>query len=83
MPEDREWDGWGTDGGMHNVHVSSSGCPAEEAVRRLVQHAREKYGVALDLSMWRFWVKEVGPTVAARTLHYRVDEGGRLVRVDS
>lgn len=83
MSEDGDWDGWGTDGGMHIVHVASQACSAEEAVRRLVQRARQKYGVALDLIMWRFWVKKVDSMVPAPRLDYRVDESGRPVRLES
>jgi len=83
MPEVGDWDGWGMDDGPHSVHVSSRGCSAEEAVGQLVRRAREKYGVGLELTTWRFWLKEVGPMVRGRSLHYRFDEGGRLVRSDS
>jgi len=82
MPEVGDWDGWGLDDGPHSVHVSSRGCSAEEAVRQLVQRAREKYGVGLELRTWRFWLKEVGPMMQGRSLHYRFDEG-RLVCTDS
>jgi hypothetical protein len=82
MPEVGDWDGWGMDDGPHSVHVSSRGCSAEEAVVQVVQRAREKYGVGLDLKTWRFWLREVGPMVQVRSLHYRLDEEGRLVRTD-
>ena len=82
MPEVGDWDGWGMDDGPHSVHVSSRGCSAEEAVGQLIQRAHEKYGVGLNLKTWRFWLREVGPTVQGQSLHYRFDEGGRLVRTD-
>ena len=83
MPEAGDWDGWGMDDGPHSVHVSSRACSPEEAVGQLVQRAREKYGVGLDLTTWRFWLREVGPTVGRPSLHYRFDERGRLVSTDS
>ena len=83
MPEVGDWDGWGMDDGPHSVHVSSRGCSAEEAVGQLVQRAREKYGIGLELTTWRFWLKEVGPMVRGRSLHYRFDERGGLVPTDS
>ena len=83
MSGNGDWDGWGTDGGMHIVHVASEACSADEAVRRLVQRARQKYGVALDLMMWRFWVKKVNARVAGPLLQYEVDESGRPVRLES
>ena len=82
MSGNGDWDGWGTDDGMHIVHVSSRECSAEEAVAQLVQRARRKYGVSLDLMMWRFWVKKVDPIVPGQLLHYRVDESGRPVPLD-
>ena len=82
MSGNGDWDGWGTDGGMHVVHVSSQGCSAEEAVAELVQRARQKYGVSLDLMMWRFWVKKVDSMFPGQLLHYRVDESGRPVRLE-
>ena len=82
MSESGDWDGWGTDNGMHIVHVSSRACSAEEAVGQLVQRARQKYGASLEFMMWRFWVKKVDPIVPGQLLHYRVDENGRPVRLD-
>jgi len=82
MSGNGDWDGWGTDGGMHVVHVSSHACSAEEAVAALVQRARQKYGVSLELMMWRFWVKEVDPILPGQLLHYRVDENGKPVRLE-
>ena len=82
MSGNGDWDGWGTDNGMHIVHVSSRACSAEEAVAQLIQRARQKYGVSLDLMMWRFWVRKVDPIVPGSLLHYRVDESGRLIRLD-
>jgi len=82
MSEDGDWDGWGTDGGMHVVHVSSRACSAEQAVGQLLQRARQKYGVSLELMMWRFWVKKVDPIGPGQLIQYRVDESGRPVQLD-
>ena len=67
---------------MHIVHVSRRACSAEEAVAELVQKARQKYGVSLDLTVWRFWVKKVDPIQPGQLLRYRVDESGKPVRLE-
>jgi len=80
--EEGDWDGWGTDDRLHNVHVESRGCSPDEAVQRLVQRARDKCGAVADLTNWRYWLQEIGPMVTGRTLHFRLDETGRPMPID-
>jgi hypothetical protein len=76
----RDWEASGTNYGLHSVHVFCLGATLEEAAQRAVDRARTKYGQKMDLTTWRFFVREsygVGPT-----LEFRADASDQAVQLD-
>jgi hypothetical protein len=81
MESASDWDGLGTDDSLHYVRVASHQLMPDKAAETLVDRVRNKYGPAVDLTRWRFTLRESGGPRAGRVLHYRVDDTGRLFQL--
>lgn len=76
----RDWEASGTNYGLHSVHVFCLHARVEEAAQVAVHRARAKYGQKMDLTTWRFFVRErygIGPTT-----EFRADASDRAVQLD-
>lgn len=77
----RDWEVSGTNEGLHSVHAFCGNTTAEGAAQTAVDRARAKYGPKMDLTTWRFFVRERlawGPS-----LEFRADANDRAVQVDA
>jgi hypothetical protein len=75
------WDAWGdTHDGLEHANAVCVMTTPEEAVARVMEKARQKYRVT-DWSRWRFHAVEFGQQGPRRTLLFRVDDGGRPIRL--
>jgi len=82
MPEElANWDAWAGDDGIQHANVVRTQL-TPKAVSSVMERVRQTYGSALDWARWRFRVVEFGQKGPPRTIHFRVDEAGRPVRLD-
>jgi len=75
-----DWEAWGSNNGLHPVHVLALNATAEEAAQMAIFRVQAKYGRAVDLTSWRFSAKP--QHAGGPVLHFRAGAGDSAVRVD-
>ena len=75
-----DWEAWGSDDGLHSVHVLALSATVEEAARMAIFRARAKYGRAANLTAWRFSVKP--QHAGGPVLHFRAGPDDRAIQLD-
>jgi len=64
-----DWEAWGSDDGLHSVHILAMNATVKEAAQMAIVRARAKYGRAADITTWRFSVRPQHAT--GPVLHFR------------
>jgi hypothetical protein len=73
------YDCWGGDEGLRHANVVQLGMTPEEAMLRLLERVRQKYGEKLELSGWSWRAEPILMTSGAVVVRFKL-EGGRFVR---
>ncbi|RPH64224.1 MAG: hypothetical protein EHM78_26795 [Myxococcaceae bacterium] len=75
------YDCWGGDEGLRHAKVVELGTSPEEAMLRLLERVRQKYGAEVDLSGWSWSAEPIPKTAGAVVVRFKLLDGGRFVRL--